>query len=243
MNKLSRREFLAFSFTPVLVPIAAASSHDARLSALPSPSDAPAVQPEEELGAGDECPGCGGWGSITCPACDGTGMWTEASESAGLYQREAARAIDHCAWCNDGGEVQCPDCEGIRIPLSLFDSSLLNTAVIQRHDSCKRDTQDHLSRSMPGSGEADKYPAASFSLASRGRRPKILRAEAAIRSRSSYARVWDSWAKNGSGEPHPAPRLGCSSLMPWQRPRGVANGAHRKSGVIYRLTSACPAES
>ena len=31
--------------------------------------------------------------------------------------------------------------------------------------------------------------------------------------------------------------------MPWQRPRGVASGAHRKSGVIYRLTSACPAES
>jgi len=31
--------------------------------------------------------------------------------------------------------------------------------------------------------------------------------------------------------------------MPWQRPRGVANGAHRKSGVFYRLTSACPAES
>jgi hypothetical protein len=31
--------------------------------------------------------------------------------------------------------------------------------------------------------------------------------------------------------------------MPWQRPRGVANGAHRKSGVIFRLTSACPVES
>jgi hypothetical protein len=49
--------------------------------------------------------------------------------------------------------------------------------------------------------------------------------------------------KNESGEPLTAPRLRYSSLMPWQRPRGVANGAHRKSGVIYRLTSACPAES
>ena len=82
---------------PVLVPavvaLAAASSHDARLSALPSPIDDPAAQPEEELAIGDECPGCGGWGGVTCPACDGTGVWTEASESAGLYQREAARAL------------------------------------------------------------------------------------------------------------------------------------------------------
>lgn len=30
-------------------------------------------------------------------------MWTEASESAGLYQREAARALDHCAWCKQWG--------------------------------------------------------------------------------------------------------------------------------------------
>ncbi len=51
------------------------------------------------------------------------------------------------------------------------------------------------------------------------------------------------WPRNENGEPFPAPRLRCLSLMPWQRPRGVANGAHRKSGVIYRLTSACPAES
>ena len=45
------------------------------------------------------------------------------------------------------------------------------------------------------------------------------------------AMVWDSWAKNENGEPFLAPRLRCSSFMPWQRPRGVANGAHRKSGV------------
>jgi hypothetical protein len=35
-------------------------------------------------------------------------------------------------------------------------------------------------------------------------------------------RVWDSWANNESGEPPPAPRLRCSSFLPWQRPRGVA---------------------
>ena len=33
------------------------------------------------------------------------------------------------------------------------------------------------------------------------------------------------------------------SLMPWQRPRSVAGGAHRNSGVIIRLTSACAVES
>jgi hypothetical protein len=38
--------------------------------------------------------------------------------------------------------------------------------------------------------------------------------------------------QNENGEPLPAPHLRCSSLMPWQRPRGVATGTHRKSGVI-----------
>jgi hypothetical protein len=101
---------------PVLVPAVvatiAASGHYHGLSAPPSHSDAPAAL-AEELAAGDECPGCGSWAAITCPAGDDSGMWTEASESAGLYQREAACALDHCAWCNEGGEVQYPACEGI----------------------------------------------------------------------------------------------------------------------------------
>lgn len=96
--------------------LAAVSSHDKGLSALPSSSDAPAAQPEEELATDDVCPGCEGWGALTCPACDGTGRWTEASESAGLYQGEAARALGHCAWCNEWGEVECPDCEGLGFP-------------------------------------------------------------------------------------------------------------------------------
>ena len=58
----------------------------------------------------------------------------------------------------------------------------------------------------------------------------------------AQTRVRESASRNENGEPFPAPRLRYSSL-PWQRPRGVANGAHRKSGVIYRLTSACPVES
>ena len=70
--------------------------------------------PEEELfGAEEGCPECGGWCRMICPACDGTTMWTEASESAGLYQREAARRAGHCAWCDEWGEVLCPECEGM----------------------------------------------------------------------------------------------------------------------------------
>jgi hypothetical protein len=38
-------------------------------------------------------------------------------------------------------------------------------------------------------------------------RSKILRPEVAIRSPSSYPRVWYSWAKNKNGEPLAAPRL------------------------------------
>ena len=64
----------------------------------------------------------------------------------------------------------------------------------------------------------------------------------ALRGLSIYFAGRDS-AKNENGEPFPAPRLKCLSLMPWQRPRGVASGAHRKSGVVLRLTSACPVES
>jgi len=40
---------------------------------------------------------------------------------------------------------------------------------------------------------------------------------------------------NENGEPFPAPRLRHRSLMPWQRPRGVAIGTHRKSGVFIAL--------
>ena len=116
MDKLSRREFLALSITPFFVPataaIAAASSHVDGLPVDPQSSDAPAAQPDEDFAVDYECPECDNWGALTCPACDGTGMWTEHSESAGLYQREAARALGHCAWCNEWGEVECPECEG-----------------------------------------------------------------------------------------------------------------------------------
>ncbi len=103
---------------PVLVPVAAtrtgASTHNATLSALPSSNDIADAQPEEELAAGDECTGCGGWGAITCPSCDGIEMWTEAGESPGLNQRDAARTLEHCACCIEWGEVICPDYVEVR---------------------------------------------------------------------------------------------------------------------------------
>jgi len=116
MNKLTRREFIAISFIPVLALKApgcsAPPSHAPDLIALSSAIDAPASPAGETPATIGECPECCCLGAITCPACDGTGMWTEASESAGLYQREAARANGHCAWCDECGEAACPDCLG-----------------------------------------------------------------------------------------------------------------------------------
>ena len=117
MSQLSRREFLVLSIASVA--FAALSSDHAGLLALPSSSDAPPAQPDEEFAAYDFCPGCAGGGAIVCPACYGTGIWAEESEAAGLYQREAARALNHCAWCSERGEVVCPDCEGIGKNISL----------------------------------------------------------------------------------------------------------------------------
>jgi hypothetical protein len=83
MNKLSRREFLAISCIPILVPKAAARAaafrNDAGMSVPSSASGAAASHPGEALATSDQCPDCRGLGAITCPACDGTGMWTEAS--------------------------------------------------------------------------------------------------------------------------------------------------------------------
>jgi len=119
MDKLTRRGFLAISCIPIVVleaaARAAASSNDAGLSVLNSAMDTPDLAVDEGFATSEQCPQCGGLGAITCPACDGTGLWTEASESAGLYQREAARATGHCAWCNDWGEAMCPDCSGIGV--------------------------------------------------------------------------------------------------------------------------------
>jgi hypothetical protein len=97
---LSRREFLVISAVAAATHVLACG----RSKSIP---------PIEGDGTHfDECQECGGLGAVVCPACDGTGRWTEASESAGHYQREAARKLGSCAWCNDSGEAQCQECEG-----------------------------------------------------------------------------------------------------------------------------------
>ena len=126
MNKLTRREFFAFSCLPFFVPKAVARavalSHDAVLSVPFHAEDAPGLNAVEALAHSGDCPECRGYGRITCPACDGTALWTEASESAGLYQREAACAYGHCAWCNESGEAVCQNCLGLGVvPLEWLD--------------------------------------------------------------------------------------------------------------------------
>jgi len=113
VGKISRRQFLILSCASALAPGLMASEAprsvhpeaDPGFSETPDPLAAPAFP--------DECPECRGLGMINCPACDGTGMWTEASETAGLYQRESARTSGHCAWCNEWGETACPSCDGL----------------------------------------------------------------------------------------------------------------------------------
>ena len=115
MTHLSRREFFSVPLASLLVGKAPASPHYARL-AFPSPvTHGLPHDPTEEAAwhsAGEICPECSGLGLLTCPACDGTGRWTEASESAGVLEREAARQAGRCAWCNEWGEAPCSYCEG-----------------------------------------------------------------------------------------------------------------------------------
>jgi DnaJ-class molecular chaperone len=110
---ISRRVFIAASSMPLLV-----SGHvvlDLRRACSPG-STASVNRDDQEMFVGphqtEECTECRGLGSITCPACDGTGLWTEASEAAGLHSREFARVHGHCARCSASGESACPVCEG-----------------------------------------------------------------------------------------------------------------------------------
>ena len=120
---MSRREFLLLSsvaFAPLGAGSMAKTSTAASTSGeVDSGGEVPRSEPPLSF---QECPECGGLGRITCPACDGTGMWTEASESAGTYLRESARASGHCAWCDEWGEAACLRCEGVGLTESCHSS-------------------------------------------------------------------------------------------------------------------------
>lgn len=118
VTQLSRREFFSIPLASLFVQKAAAPPRHAGLAlptALPHIASHDPTGERAWLGAGEECPDCRGLGLITCPACDGTGRWTEASESAGLVRREAARQAGRCACCNEWGGVACPTCDGIGV--------------------------------------------------------------------------------------------------------------------------------
>jgi hypothetical protein len=109
----SRREFMAGLLGAGLAPRLPVEVPPRRAAVgAPAPSAVGGFEASPSDVWRGECTECRGMGMITCPACDGTGMWTEASESAGLYQREAARRTGHCAWCNEWGEVVCSGCDG-----------------------------------------------------------------------------------------------------------------------------------
>ena len=114
MTKLSRRRFFASALAPLTVGIFRAPLHC-------PPAESPAAASDAALDQGrlpdatEPCKECDGWGRLLCPACDGTLRWTQASEYAGLYQREAARLADRCAWCDEWGEIECPRCEGMGV--------------------------------------------------------------------------------------------------------------------------------
>lgn len=112
-GSLSRREFLLVSLLPAFMGTVGRGQTSARVLLAPEQATGAGQGQSVDLEASwQECLECRGLGLITCPACDGTGLWTEASESAGLYQREAARTSGHCAWCNEWGEAECSDCLG-----------------------------------------------------------------------------------------------------------------------------------
>jgi hypothetical protein len=109
-TRISRRNFFALSLAPAFGRVLGAAVLVHGEASCP----AGGIEEEcEETAHFRECRECQGWGRTTCPACDGTGCWTVASESAGLYEREAARRLGHCAWCDEWGEAECTSCNGV----------------------------------------------------------------------------------------------------------------------------------
>lgn len=112
-GSLSRREFLLVSLLPAFMGTGGRGQTSAGVLLAPEQATGAGQGQSVDLEASwQECGECRGLGVITCLACDGTGLWTDASENAGLYQRESARASGHCAWCNEWGESLCGHCAG-----------------------------------------------------------------------------------------------------------------------------------
>lgn len=111
MQDVTRREFLLG--IGCVVPGLALLSAAANTQTEPRPGTDGGIDRAKDDISWQECAACNGLGRITCPACDGTMQWTEASERAGLHQREAARRVGRCAWSGEWGEKLCLECAGV----------------------------------------------------------------------------------------------------------------------------------
>jgi hypothetical protein len=114
VGKLTRRVFLSFiGALPLIHAVSPKMSSSVQGQGSESLKWLDEIDYVEQDSVQNWCPECGGGlGPKYCQACDGTGLWSEASESAGLYNREWARKTGKCAWCIEGVDAVCTLCEG-----------------------------------------------------------------------------------------------------------------------------------
>jgi hypothetical protein len=110
---LTRRVFLSLiGAAPLIRAVWAKLSPPLDSRGFESPIPIDGIGYSERSPVPSRCLECCGLGRTFCLACDGTGLWSEASESAGLYEREWAERTGRCAWCNEWGEAECTLCDG-----------------------------------------------------------------------------------------------------------------------------------